>query len=219
MALTEKQIAEYKETLSLYVPKNTVESLYLFLARTNVVVLNITKVRKTKLGDYRCPHVTHPYHEISINGDLNPYFFLWVLLHEMAHLNTWLQFHNDVQPHGPQWQDNYRKLIDQYNTLGAFPADAGKLMARYTRRLPLSHPLGKQIETLLTHYNPDYVPDEYITLNDLPIGSLFRLVKKPEMLLESLEKRRTRYKCRNVHSGEMYLVDGVGQVKIAKSKE
>jgi len=212
MPLTEKQIAEYKETLSQYVPKNTVEDLYLFLTQTNRVRLHITRVRRSKLGDYRCPCNNHIYHEITINCDLNPYFFLWVLLHEMAHLNTWVQYHNGVSPHGSQWQDNYRKLIDQYTSKGAFPGDVSELMVRYTRRLPLNHLLEKKIEVLLHHYDPNYTPDKYITVEDLPMGSHFRLVNKPEILFVSIKKRRTRYTCQDMKTGRYYSVEASGQV-------
>ena len=49
--------------------------------------LKITAPRKTKLGDYRF-RASNKTHLITINCNLNPYAFLIVYLHEVAHCIT-----------------------------------------------------------------------------------------------------------------------------------
>ena len=39
-------------------------------------------------------------HRISVNGNLNKYSFLITLIHELAHLLTFTQYKNRVDPHG-----------------------------------------------------------------------------------------------------------------------
>ena len=174
------------------------------------VHFHITRGRKSKLGDYRRPTPDHVFHEISVNGDLNPYFFLWVFLHEAAHLETHLKYAS-AQPHGHEWQEEYRQLLAVNANL--FPTDLQPLLKKYTRRIPLPHPVAKEIEAALHRYDADYNPDT-LTLDDLQPGDRFRLERRAELLFEALERRRTRWLCREVGTGRQYLVSGAAQVVV-----
>ena len=185
------------------------ERVYDYLFR-HKVHFHITLERRTKLGDYRRPTPDHNFHEISVNGDLNPYFFLWVFLHEAAHLETPLKY-NSVQPHGHEWQEEYRQLLILNADL--FPDELQPLLKKYTRRIPLSHPVAKQIETLLHHYDADYNPDgRPLTLDDLHPGDRFTLKNRPQQQFEALERRRTRWLCRELRTHRQYLVNGAAQI-------
>ena len=199
----------YRKILSNHLPEAAVEGVYGYLQR-HKVHFHITRERMSKLGDYRWPRLEHNFHEISVNGDLNPYFFLWVFLHEAAHLETHLKYRS-VSPHGHEWQEEYRQLLIAHSDL--FPAEVQPLLRRYTRRIPLSHPVAKQVEALLHRYDADYDPDEVpLTLDDLEAGDCFRLKQRPERLFEALERRRTRWLCREIDGGRQYLVNGAAQV-------
>lgn len=188
---------------------SAVDWVYGYLFRYKVH-FHITLERTSKLGDYRCPRPDHTFHEISINGNLNPYFFLWVFLHEAAHLETHLKY-KDVQPHGHEWQEEYRQLLVAHADL--FPSDLQMLLKKYTRRIPLSHPVAKEIENSLHRYDADYDPDDRpLTLDDLQPGDQFALKQKPDLLFEALEHRRTRWLCRELHSHRQYLVSGAAQI-------
>ncbi len=182
------------------------------------VHFHITLERMSKLGDYRRPSPDHNFHEISINGDLNPYFFLWVFLHEAAHLETYLKYtshlspftsHLSPSPHGHEWQEEYRQLLIAHADL--FPAEIQTLLKRYTRRIPLSHPIAKEIEAALHRYDADFDPDQ-LTLDQLQSGDRFCLRRRPEQLFEALAKRRTRWLCREIPSGRQYLVNGSAEI-------
>lgn len=173
------------------------------------VHFHITRGRTSKLGDYRWPHGEHTYHEISINGDLNPYLFLWVFLHEAAHLETHLRY-DSVQPHGYEWQREYAHLITAHAAL--FPPEVQPLLTRYVRRIPLSRSILRQIETSLHRHDPGYSDEEHITLDRLPAGSRFRLKAKPGILFVSVERRRTRWLCRDTATGSQYTVAGTAEV-------
>lgn len=207
--MEQSYIDNFKKGLAKYVPNEAVNPLFDFMAE-HKVHLHITRERFSKLGDYRWPQQGHSFHEISVNGNLNPYHFLMVLLHEMAHLNTWLQYKNSIQPHGHEWQTNYARLINHY--LPLFPTDVSVLLQRYTARIPLSRTIEKQIDAQLRHYNPDYTPSQDITLNDLTPGTRFHIASRPDHHFQALEKRRTRWICLNLADGKKYLVSGTAVV-------
>lgn len=199
----------YRAILHNHLPETAVEWVYGYLDRYKVH-FHITRGRRSKLGDYRWPQGTHNYHEISVNGDLNPYLFLWVLLHEAAHLETHLHY-TDVQAHGHEWQGEYATLLREH--LQIFPPEAQPHIALYASRIPLSRAVGRKVEELLHHHDKGYDGSAVLHLDDLPAGSLFRLKTKPDMLLRSVERRRTRWLCTEVSSRRQYTVNGAAEVE------
>lgn len=200
---------KYRRILSNHLPDKVVDWVYDYL-NLHKVHFHITRERQSKLGDYRWSQPRHPFHEISINGDLNPYYFFWVFLHEAAHLETHLKY-NSVQPHGHEWQEEYRRLLAAH--AAAFPPEVQPLIAKYIHRRPLSHPLQRQVEEALRRFDPGYNPDNApLHLDDLQVGDRFRLERRPDRLFEALEKRRTRWLCREIPSGRQYLVDGAAHI-------
>lgn len=210
----------YRTILGNHLPPQAVEWVYNYLYH-HKVHFHITRERRSKLGDYRHPYPEHPFHEISVNGDLNPWFFLWVFLHEAAHLETHQKYSSPLSaphsplstlhtplpsPHGHEWQEEYRQLLIAHTDL--FPPEVQPLLKKYTRRIPLPHPVQRDIETLLRRFDPGYDPDNApLTLDNLQPGDRFRLKQNPELLFEALERRRTRWLCREVNSRRQYLVN------------
>ena len=199
---------QYRRILHNHLPAQAVDYVYNYLNQ-HKVHFHITRERRTKYGDYRWPQPKHDFHEISVNGDLNPYLFLWVFLHEAAHLETHLK-HSHVLPHGQEWQEQYRRLLVAHTSL--FPTEAQPLLAHLTRRIPLSRKLMRQVEETLHHHDPDYTAEKHTTLDDLPAGSRFRLKTKPEMLFENLQRRRTRWLCRDLDTGRQYTIAARSEV-------
>ena len=198
----------YRAILLNHLPPEAVDWTYAYLDRYKVH-FHITRGRRSKLGDYRWPQREHTFHEISVNGDLNKYLFLWVFLHEAAHMETHVKY-ADVAPHGHEWQGEYARLLAEHAVW--FPPEVQPLVARYASRVPLYRPLLRQIEERLHRYDKDYVEGSVVHLDDLPAGSRFRLKGRPERLFVSLEKRRTRWLCRAVATGRQYTVVGSAEV-------
>lgn len=203
---------ESKSILARHLPSSAVETVYRFVSE-NKVYLRITPTRTSKLGDYRCPSPQHPFHEISVNGDLPEYLFLMVLLHEMAHLKTFVAYGRSVQPHGHEWQEQYRQLLIQYFNEGHFPAETYPLFKSYTTRIPLNHAAGQKLEQALKHHGMTENEVQQTTLNDLPLGSCFRLKSQPDRVFINLGKRRTRHLCSDKKTGRQYLVNGAAEVE------
>lgn len=201
----------YKSILANYLPSPAIDPIYDFMNHYSVH-FHITRQRTSKLGDYRWPQPKHNYQEISVNGNLNKYEFLMVLLHEMAHLNTHQRYATEVQPHGHEWQEQYALLLKDY--LNCFPDDIAELIVAYTHRIPLSRTIEKRIDAQLKHYNEGYVETECLTVNNLAPGICFRIKAKPQKVFRTIEKRRTRWLCEEAHSGQKFLVSGEAEIEI-----
>lgn len=208
------QATRYKQLLRLYLPATAVEGVYDYLNHHGVH-LHITRERHTKLGDYRWPQRGLACHKISVNGNLGPYMFLLVLLHEMAHLDTRLQYEGRVSPHGHEWQRNYALRLKEYRD--SFPPESRELLDRYAQTIPLVRRTGEAFEQVLKRYNPDYTPEQETTLDDLPAGSCFVLVGQPKLHYRSLEHRRTRWLCQCLDDGRQYLIRGAAPVMPSQS--
>jgi len=73
----------------------------------------VTRSRNSKLGDYRAPFKGSS-HQITVNHDLNPYSFLITTVHEFAHLKTYQEHKNKVKPHGNEWKENFKMLMEPF---------------------------------------------------------------------------------------------------------
>lgn len=195
----------YRAILARHLPPQAVDRAYAFLDRYRVH-FHITRGRRSKYGDYRCPQPGHPFHEMSVNGDLPPAFFLWVFLHEAAHLETRLH-HPAAAAHGHEWQAEYACLLGAARD--CFPPAVQPLVDALVQRIPLKRSLLRQAEALLRTPADGAAP---LRLDDLEAGSLFRLASRPDRLFRSLERRRTRWRCAEVPSGRQYLVNGAAEV-------
>ena len=58
---------------------------------------------------------------ITVNNDLNPYFFLITLLHEFAHYLVWKDGHHYAKPHGRTWKNHFSELMQTMIKENIFP--------------------------------------------------------------------------------------------------
>ncbi|MBQ9418173.1 MAG: hypothetical protein IJU19_06295 [Bacteroidales bacterium] len=205
----------YRAILSNHLPAEAVDWVYGYVMQ-HKMHFHIKQRRSSKLGDYRWPQPRHPYHEISVNGDLSPMMFFWVFLHEAAHLETHL-LHSHVLPHGHEWQAQYARLLSEH--VAVFPAEVRDKVARYASRVPLNRVLGRDIEAIIGRRQGE-AEQQVLRLDDLPAGSCFRLAERPSLLLKSLQRRRSRWLCEDAGSGRKYSVSARAEVvKVAVGGE
>jgi hypothetical protein len=181
--------------------------------------LKITRERQSKFGDYRLPSSKRPCHVISVNGNLDKFGFLLVLLHELAHMLTFIDHGRRVKPHGREWQGHYSQLILRFVAKGCFPSDVASLLTEYASSLPLSKKLEREIDRRLK-IQPSYMEasasphSQAATLDTLPAGSRFRLAAHTDRTFESIKKLRTRWKCRDTDTGRLYTVSADAMVTV-----
>lgn len=193
------------EAFKKYLPEAFVDyTVDLFL--TSAVKFKIVNGRKTKLGDFRAG-LPGEKHQITVNGDLNPYAFLVTTLHEFAHLNTYNQFKNRVLPHGEEWKNAFRELLLPVIQSGELPKDVEKALVNSLVKTKASSCSDHDLSRVLHSYDK---PKEGVEiLERLPKNSTFALngrhfVKGP--------LRRKRYVCQEVRTQRSYLVNALAQV-------
>ena len=174
------------------------------------VHLTITRERKSILGDYR--HATgSSHHRISINGNLNHYSFLITLIHELAHLVTFMEHGNRVQSHGREWKKIYRKILEQFLPLSVFPADVLSALKKNLHDLPASSCADENLMRVLKRYDED--SGGLVLVEQVPEGGCFTL--EDQRVFRKGKKLRKRYQCVEVATGKLYLFSPIYEVKPA----
>jgi SprT protein len=172
------------------------------------VHLTITRERKSVLGDYR--HATRSAnHRVSVNGNLNPYSFLITLIHELAHLVTFMEFGNRVPSHGKEWKKIYRKILEEFIPLKVFPADVLTALKKNLHDLPASSCADENLMRVLRRYDDD--KGGLMLVEQIPEGGCFSL--EDERIFRKGKKLRKRYQCVEVATGKLYLFSPIYEVK------
>jgi SprT protein len=199
------------EYLSRFIPHAAVPRVLDYLHYYKVH-LTITRERKTVLGDYR--HASgHKTHRISVNGNLNPYSFLITLIHELAHLVTFIQYGNRVQSHGREWKNCYALLLQDFLQKDIFPAPVEQALMKSMHDLPASSCADEDLMRVLKQY--DRAQNGLVMVEQLQEGQIFdigegRLFKKGKQL-------RKRFQCIEIKTGRVYLFSPIYEVRIANT--
>jgi len=193
--------------LQHYLPE-AAASPVLALLQQYKVHLTITRERKSVLGDYRHAH-QHAAHRISVNGNLNPYAFLITLVHELAHLVTFLQYGNRVQAHGREWKQVYRMLLTRFLEMHIFPADILASLQSSLHNLPASSCADEGLMRVLRRY--DKKEEGMLLVEELPEGALF--VLDDGKIFKKGQRLRKRFQCTEVKTGKLYLFSPIYEVK------
>lgn len=199
---------EDKKLLSKYLPEKAVEVVYNLIVQNNVL-LRISRSRMTKLGDYRPARKDLP-HRISLNHDLNSYDFLITFIHELAHLYAFEKHGRNHQPHGIEWKDFYRKLMQPLLETDIFPSDIKQAVYNYLFEQNASNGSDTQLKLLLRNYNKEQNTTTKL-LETLPEMSRFKL--SDGRVFQKLELRRKRYKCVCLNSKRLYLFSPIALVE------
>ena len=171
------------------------------------VHLTITKSRKTVLGDYRHA-IGSKNHRISVNGNLNSYSFLITLIHELAHLLTFLQFGNRVLAHGREWKNIYREMLVRFLILKIFPMDIQKALERSLHNLPATSCADEGLMRVLHQY--DVKKNELVMVEQIKEGALFD-IDDGKIFIKGKQLRK-RYQCVEIKTGKLFLFSPIYKV-------
>ena len=195
--------------LEQFLPPNTFEQIAPYF-RLYTIHLTLTHERKSVLGDYRNPTKEHPHHRISINANLNAYSFLITLLHEMAHLLTFVHFQHRVSPHGKEWKTQFRHILIPFMGKRIFPNDVEKALHAYLHNPAASTCTDAKLYKALLKYD-DPRPG-YKLVDDIEINEKF--ATEDGRVFQKVERLRTRWKCKDIQNGKLYLFQGIMEVKV-----
>lgn len=194
--------------LARFLPTGSFDYVVQYLYQYKVH-LTVAKSRKSVLGDYRHAHQGNN-HRISVNGNLNVYEFLITLLHELAHLLTYEQYKNRVEPHGKEWKAIYSKLLIDFVGFGVFPSEIVSALQKSIISPAATANGETELLMVLRKYNS--VKKEGVCfIADLPEGALFKLSNGKIFKKGGL--RRKRYTCIELKTGLMYTVSAITEVK------
>ena len=196
------------EYLQHYLPDGAAP-LVLQVLQQYKVHLTITKERKTVLGDYRHAGYSSSNHCISVNGNLNKYSFLITLVHELAHLVTFLEYGNRVRAHGKEWKHLYKLLLIQFLQLQLFPADVMAKLQSSLHNLPASSCADEDLMRVLRRY--DEKLEGLLLVEELPDGALFAI--EGGKVFKKGKQLRKRIQCTEVKTGKLYLFSPIYEVK------
>lgn len=207
MAANEHPLQE----LARFLPAGSFEKVVEYLQHYKVH-LTVAKSRKSVLGDYRHAHQGNN-HRISVNGNLNAYEFLITLLHELAHLLTYEQYKNRVDPHGKEWKSLYSRLLIDFVGFGIFPPEIVKALQKSIISPAATANGETDLLLVLRKYNSSN-KEGFQFLSALPINTIFML--ENGKIFKKGPLRRKRYACIELKTGLQYTVSAITEVRELK---
>lgn len=198
------------EALKQFLPEGTFEMVSTYLY-THRIHLTVTRERSSVLGDYR--NAVHgKNHRISVNGNLNPYAFLYTLIHEIAHLLVYDQYGHRVASHGREWKHVFSLLLKEFLVEDIFPADIRAAIAASLGNPAASSCAEDGLLRVFRKY--DKGKEDVVFVEEIEQGGLFAI--KENRIFRRGPKIRKRYKCVEVKTGREYLFSPVYEVKLVK---
>jgi SprT protein len=198
-------VSKNTELLKRFIPEEAAPLIARWVDHLQVE-LKITRSRETVLGDYR-----HPFgdkgHRISINNDLNPYAFLVTLIHEFAHLIQWNKYRNNVKPHGDEWKMEYKRLMQPFFEMNIFPDKIRHALEKYLKDPAASSCADPLLLRVLREFDAN---KNTVLVSSIPPGGIFSM--RNGRKFQKLEKVRTRYQCKEVGTGRIYLFSAIAEV-------
>lgn len=199
---------QFSTTLKRFAPEPFVPYLTELILKSKAK-FKIVPGRSTKLGDFRIASGEEkPI--ITVNGNLNQYSFLITSLHEIAHLNTFRKYGNKVTPHGNEWKNEFRELLEPVLLSKLLPNDIEKALWKTFTNTKASSCSDLNLSRTLKKYDAD---NDTLTLEEIPAQAKFSLNGKQ---FEKGLLRRSRYLCKELHSGKQYLVHALATVQLIK---
>ncbi len=207
MTARELQFQKNCEVLKKYIPEGAVETIARWIVDFDFK-LKIKKERSTKLGDYSSPQ-NGMNHVITINHNLNKYSFLVTLVHEVAHLSTFNKFKNTVAPHGQEWKNEFKILMQPFLVTEIFPVDVLYAIRKYLQNPAASSCTDTNLLRTLKLYDEN---TRQIFLEYLPYKSVF--LYNGNKVFEKGERIRKRFRCIEIATGTVYLFNPLTEVEL-----
>lgn len=214
MTPREQQIQRNSEILRKYIPEFAVPQIAHWIIEFDFK-LRITKERSSKLGDYTSPR-NGMNHVITINHNLNPYSFFVTLVHEIAHLKTFNQYKNTVSPHGAEWKQSFRELMQPFLSTDFLPLDIFYALRKYMLNPAAASCSDVTLMRTLKLYDDVNTNGHLILLEHIPYRSHF-IYNSSRVFLKG-EKIRKRFRCTEISSGTIYLFSPLAEVEVFENK-
>lgn len=204
------QYQKNSQILQKYLPEQAVPLIAEWIVELDFK-LKIKRERSTRLGDYTSPY-NGMNHQITINHNLNRYSFLITLVHEVAHLVTYNEHRNSVNPHGKEWKQNFQKLMQPFLNTEIFPLEIFAALRKYMQNPAAASCSDTQLLRVLKLHDE---PSDTLFVERIMPGTLF--LYNGNKIFRKGEKIRKRYKCIEISTGATYLFNPLTEVQIFES--
>jgi hypothetical protein len=199
---------DFSQKTGKYFPEEALAYAYsLFVA--GEFSLKITPARISKKGDFRYHLKGTRLPQITVNGDLCPYDFLIVYLHEFAHYQLYKT--GNIQreaAHGKGWQTLFSALLHDLLSQVILPGDIAAAFQHHAQHIKSSTCTDSFLEKTLERYRKR--PEGVSLLKNLAVGTCF-ICRGTIFHLD--EFARTRARCTCVKNGKKYLISMLMPVK------
>lgn len=189
--------------LSGHIPDNALPYINQFVEGYSVCVV-VSGLRHA-LGKFQVRPKLKLYRIVMQKGLSKP-LFLFVLLHEIAHLRIYFRHRRTVKPHGIEWREEYKSLLLNVLPSPVFPPD---ISARIY--LGLSDPRLK----FLT--DPDFIHcfedfNDTVSLYKLPVNTrFFAFPNRTMKLVQNIND--WEYVALDLKNDRKYIIKGSFRVK------
>jgi len=186
------------DKIQKFLPEDFVPFVEELICDKDDLEIQIAKPRYSKWGDFRN---MNSHYLITVNSNLNPYQFLLTLLHEYAHYVTRKKYGEGVKPHGKEWKEEFRKILQELLKTNKLPYELSQAVIHYAINPRASINSDSNLRSVLERYAGQQ-QIESATLDKLEIGEKFIFNGR---IFERLEKRRKLIRCRDIKKDKYYL--------------
>ena len=200
-----------QKPLEKHIPKAS-EAYVLKLIKKEDLIIKVKSERKTRHGDYK--KTASGKHQITINSNLNKYRFLITLIHEIAHLEAFKKYGNNIKPHGLEWKLTFQHLMLPLINPEVFPNSILPLLARHFINPKASSDTDIKLAYALKQFDE---PNGKYCVFQLPLGSTFKLYNG--RIFKKGKKRVKRFECEELKTGKLYLFNPNTEVELFISQK
>ena len=195
------------QILQNYLPDSAFPYLKIWFA-SHQVHLHISRSRNSKLGDYQ--RLNDGSHKITINHNLQPELFFFVLTHELAHLIAFYNFKTKrIAPHGSEWKSTFREMLME--SLNAYSEELKPHIIQFSKS-PKANFMASGPIVKFFHKN-DLSGDETF-IESLEVEDSFFYKKHIYAIRQKLKKN---YLCENLTNGKKYIFKPLAKVEKIKN--
>ena len=194
------------QNIAAYIPQTAHEQIHALFNDKDLQII-VKRARKTRHGDYR--KLKNGGHQITVNASLNPWRFLVTLIHEIAHYHAYKFYGNNIQPHGLEWKQMFQKIMLPFLRPDVFPNTILPHLAKYIKNPKATTDSDVHLSLALKLLDP---PNNKIYVFDVKPGSIF--IASNGKMYKKGKKRRTRYECISIDSGQIYAFNPNAEVEL-----
>lgn len=169
--------------------------------------IHVSRNRNSKLGDYQ--RLKDGSHKISVNHNLDPQLFFFVLTHELAHL---IAFDKDrrIAPHGKEWKLTFREML--LESLEVYTEELKPHILQFSKS-PKANFMASGPIVKFFHINN--LSENEVFIEELLVEDSFLYHKQIYIIRQKLKKN---YLCENLDTGKKYIFKALAKVeKIEKN--